>query len=203
MTAKKRRDSKDEASFEGLVDLGSIPPTSGPGAVDVHAASTAVADLPPGLLEELRRAKPADPQATVERRKFEPPPEASRFTDEAPTAPGTGSQRRAAIPDPPEPPPSGGKNGDLLAAVNAALAAAGAAKLEADAAATRDSAPHDDATARMPAFVFPPPVIERARSTPEPIVRRRSRLRAVGLTLMLLLLAAAGAFAGRRFARLR
>ena len=65
----KRRKSVDEASFEGLIDLGSIPPpTSGPTAVDVHAARTAVAELPKGLLEELRKGKAApekEAQVTV------------------------------------------------------------------------------------------------------------------------------------------
>lgn len=62
----------DEASFEGLVDLGSIPPAANePPSGDVHAARTTVARVSESFLDELKRGRA----------------EAAAFQNEAPTKP--------------------------------------------------------------------------------------------------------------------
>src|SRR5688500_14560330 len=102
--------SKNEACFDDVLDLGSVPPPPGVVGPDVHAAR------PTSLLEELRRANAADSaeaNRTRKQEKFELPSEAKRgasFANEAPTVPGKDGRRllRPLAPDvhdtPPAPP---------------------------------------------------------------------------------------------------
>ena len=107
MSSRSQNPEQNEASFEDVLDLGSIPPPPGVVGPDVHAARTAIAAMPTTLLEELRRAK-------AER--------GGSFTNEAPTRPGKDGLRmlRPIAPDvddvPPAPPAS-----DFVSAVKAAL----------------------------------------------------------------------------------
>lgn len=84
MSQMNKRDS--EVSFDGLVNLESVPP---PAADGVHDARTAVGQLPDALLEELRRGSGGD-ALTRRLAPFEGPFPGGEdgFADEAPTAPG-------------------------------------------------------------------------------------------------------------------
>lgn len=127
-----RREPEDaEVSFEGIVDLGSIPPPAS-GPVDVHRAATAVAAMTDELLDEIRRAKEeaklGESQRTRIQPKFQVPEDAiPGFTDETPTRPGKDKERllrgdesalRSQAPDLREPLP---RDPGLTASVTQAL----------------------------------------------------------------------------------
>lgn len=115
MNRKRDKSSVDrEISFEGIVDLESVPPPAS-GPQDVHIARTAVAALPHLVMAELQRAKEekvSESQRTRAQPKFDVPDEArpeskpgskpeSRpgayaFTDELPTRPGKDKSRPQA-----------------------------------------------------------------------------------------------------------
>lgn len=104
-TRDHRRDDDDpEVSFEGIVDLGSIPPPPpASGAVDVHRAPTAVAVMTDELMDEIRRAreeaKLVESQKTRIQPKFRVPGDATpSFTDETPTRPGKDKEGAPASP---------------------------------------------------------------------------------------------------------
>jgi hypothetical protein len=110
----RREVEEDEASLDDVVDLGSIPPPA-----DVHAARTAVAELPPELLDQLRSG--AVDARTRKLPRFEP----ASFMNEAPTAPGRDGLSllrplAPALDDNPPPMPSD----DLVSSLTAALAEA-------------------------------------------------------------------------------
>lgn len=103
-TRDHRRDDDPEVSFEGIVDLGSIPPPPpASGAVDVHRAPTAVAVMTDELMDEIRRAreeaKLVESQKTRIQPKFRVPGDATpSFTDETPTRPGKDKEGAPASP---------------------------------------------------------------------------------------------------------
>lgn len=155
-----RNDDRDhDVSFDGLVDLGSVPPPPGVVGPDVHAARTAVAALPSTLLEELRRARmnEGEAQRTRKQEKFDLPSRALRrsspsFANEAPTAPGKDGQRllRPIAPDAEDVPPAASSE-NLVAAIEAAL----------------EAPPSPRPPSPLP--VAPPPAAEPpARLSPEP-----------------------------------
>ena len=72
----------EHPSFEGLVDLGSVPPPPGE-ETDVHAAATAVAQVPDGFLDELRAGR-LEEAASMLRAHEEA---GAAFRSEAPTRP--------------------------------------------------------------------------------------------------------------------
>jgi hypothetical protein len=133
----------NEASFDDVLDLGSIPPPPGVVGPDVHAARTAIAAMPTTLLEELRRAK-----AEAKR--------AGSFTNEAPTRPGKDGMRllRPLAPDvndaPPVPPAS-----DIASAVTEAIATSKDAVTEAPPPAP----PTPPQVVKTPPMPIPAPVI--------------------------------------------
>lgn len=122
-----RREPEDaEVSFEGIVDLGSIPPPAS-GPVDVHRAATAVATMTDELMDEIRRAKEeaklGESQKTRIQPKFQVPEDAiPGFTDETPTRPGKDKEGKNALrpeaPDLHEPLP---RDPGLTASVTQAL----------------------------------------------------------------------------------
>jgi hypothetical protein len=109
MSSKGHRCEPDpEVSFEGVVDLGSIPPAAS-GQVDVHHAPTAVAMMTEELMDEIERAKEAararEHAKTRTLPKFRVPHDTfPGFTDETPTRPGkekneSGAVRRPVAPE--------------------------------------------------------------------------------------------------------
>lgn len=179
MSSGNHRPKANSASFEDVLDLGSVPPPPG-GVVgpDVHAARTAIAAMPSSLLEELRRAK-NDPEASRTRRqeKFELPSLEKRgasSTNEAPTAPGKDGMRllRPLAPDVNDPPPSPPAS-DLVSAVVEAATAAAAAAREAVTEAPPPSSAQAPAPAvavvKTPPMPVPAPVISAAVMAPVPV----------------------------------
>lgn len=114
MSSEKKLPEDDEVSFEGILDLGTVPPPPG-STPDVHAARTAVAQLPQSLLDELKHAKELD-ASDVARTRIQPRFDmnaalaaAREFGNEAPTAPGkhglVAVPTADDVPPPPMPPP--------------------------------------------------------------------------------------------------
>lgn len=99
MSSEKKLPEDDEVSFEDILDLGTVPPPPG-STPDVHAARTAVAQLPQSLLDELKHAKELDVARTRIQPRFDMNAAlaaAREFGNEAPTAPG--KQGLVALPD--------------------------------------------------------------------------------------------------------
>lgn len=165
----EKRDS--ETSFDGLVDLGSVPPPAGVVGPDVHAARTAIAAMPSSLLEELRRARAnetGEAKRTRKQEKFDLPPSAllrrsapsfSSFANEAPTAPGKEGPRllRPLAPDVTDVPPATPTE-NLIAVIEAALVEPPPAL----------SPPPSPPLSRPPSPV-PPPRVERVPTPPMPM----------------------------------
>lgn len=150
MSSSNPRPKVNSASFEDVVDLGSIPPPPGAVGPDVHAARTAIAAMPSSLLEELRRVKAGE----KEKRH-------SSFTNEAPTRPGKDGMRllRPVAPDahdiPPSPPAS-----DLVSAVTAVVSKE----------AVTEAPPPPPSIVKTPPMPVPAPVI--AAPFPAPVMPR-------------------------------
>ncbi len=94
----RRRKSDSEASFEGLVDLESVPPPGdGP---DVHAARTAIAEVSEAFLEELKRGRldrAVEMQRDQQRARDGFPSEAPTRPKDVPAAPNEARRPLAPV----------------------------------------------------------------------------------------------------------